>query len=409
MTRDLRVGPARVARGPPPRRRPAPDDPRRRRLVDGAGARSRPTRATRSPSTAATRARTRAGCGSPTGRTAGRRASTPAAFAWTDQAWRGRPLDGAVVYEAHVGTFTPEGTLDSAVERLPHLVDLGVDVVELLPLAPFPGERNWGYDGIAPCAVHEAYGGPAALQRFVDAAHAHGLAVCLDVVYNHLGPDGNYLAEFGPYLTDRYVTPWGQALNLDGPDSDPVRAWVLDNVEQWLRDFHVDGLRLDAVHELHDDRATAPAGGDGRPRRRARRRARPGAVAGRRVRPQRPAHGHPAGPRRRDRRARPARAVGRRRPPRAARRADRRDPGLLRRLRRPRRPGEGAAHAVLPRRDALDVPRPRARPAGRPRAAAAGTSSPRCRPTTRSATVPSATGSRCRCRRGCSPAVRRSC
>ncbi|MGZ4493424.1 MAG: malto-oligosyltrehalose trehalohydrolase [Nocardioides sp.] len=178
-----------------------------------------------------------------------------AAFTWTDAGWRGRALDGAVIYEAHVGTFTAEGTLDAAIGRLPHLVDLGVDMVELLPLAPFPGERNWGYDGIAPWAVHEVYGGPAALQRFVDAAHAHGLAVCLDLVYNHLGPDGNFLDELGPYLDDRYVTPWGKALNLDGPDSDPVRAWVLDNVEQWLRDFHVDGLRLDAVHELHDDRA----------------------------------------------------------------------------------------------------------------------------------------------------------
>jgi len=174
---------------------------------------------------------------------------------WTDGAWKGRPLDGAVVYEAHVGTFTPEGTLDAAASRLPYLADLGVDVVELLPLAPFPGERNWGYDGIAPWAVHEVYGGPAALQRFVDAAHGHGLAVCLDLVYNHLGPDGNYLGELGPYLNDAYVTPWGQALNLDGRDSDEVRAWVLDNVELWLRDFHVDGLRLDAVHELHDGRA----------------------------------------------------------------------------------------------------------------------------------------------------------
>ncbi len=161
-----------------------------------------------------------------------------------------------MIYELHVGTFTPEGTLDAATERLGHLVDLGVDVVELLPLAPFPGARNWGYDGVAPYAVHEAYGGPAALQRFVDAAHAAGLGVCLDLVYNHLGPDGNHLAEFGPYLTDRHTTPWGLALNLDAADSDPVRHWVLDNVAQWFVDFHADGLRLDAVHELHDHRAT---------------------------------------------------------------------------------------------------------------------------------------------------------
>ncbi len=179
----------------------------------------------------------------------------PRGFPWTDGGWRGAPLQDAVIYEMHVGTFTAEGTLDAAVARLDHLVELGVSVVELLPLAPFPGEHNWGYDGVAPYAVHESYGGPEALQRFVDAAHAVGLGVCLDVVYNHLGPDGNYLGELGPYLTDKHVTPWGQAINLDADDSDPVRAWVLDNVEQWFRDFHVDGLRLDAVHELHDHRA----------------------------------------------------------------------------------------------------------------------------------------------------------
>jgi maltooligosyltrehalose trehalohydrolase len=174
---------------------------------------------------------------------------------WSDDGWEGVDLDGAVIYELHVGTFTSEGTLDAAAERLGHLVDLGVTLVELMPLAPFPGRRGWGYDGVAPYAVHEVYGGPAALQRFVDAAHAHGLGVCLDVVYNHLGPDGNYLGEFGPYLTEHHQTPWGAALNLDMPGSEPVRRWVLDNVRQWLLDFHVDALRLDAVHELHDDRA----------------------------------------------------------------------------------------------------------------------------------------------------------
>ncbi|HEY0772591.1 MAG TPA: malto-oligosyltrehalose trehalohydrolase [Nocardioidaceae bacterium] len=179
----------------------------------------------------------------------------PAEYAWTDTRWTGVQLEGAVIYELHVGTFTREGTLDAAAERLDHLVDLGVGYVELMPLAPFPGRHGWGYDGVAPYAVHEAYGGPAALQRFVDAAHSRGIAVCLDVVYNHLGPDGNYLAELGPYLTDTHHTPWGAALNLDAPDSEPVRRWVLDNVRQWLRDFHVDALRLDAVHELHDDRA----------------------------------------------------------------------------------------------------------------------------------------------------------
>jgi maltooligosyltrehalose trehalohydrolase len=177
------------------------------------------------------------------------------AFTWTDEAWTGRELSGAVLYELHVGTFTPGGTLDDAVDRLPHLAGLGVDVVELLPLASFPGRHNWGYDGVAPYSVHETYGGPAALQRFVDAAHRHGLGVCLDVVYNHLGPDGNFLGEVGPYFTDKHSTPWGQGLNLDGPDSDEVRRWVLDNVRQWLQDFHLDGLRLDAVHELHDESA----------------------------------------------------------------------------------------------------------------------------------------------------------
>jgi maltooligosyltrehalose trehalohydrolase len=174
-------------------------------------------------------------------------------FDWTDAGWHGRDVRGAVVYELHVGTFTPAGTLDAAVDRLDHLVDLGVDVVELMPVAAFPGVHGWGYDGVALYAVHEPYGGPEALQRFVDAAHARGLAVCLDVVYNHLGPSGNYLAEFGPYFTDRHHTPWGSAVNLDGPDAAGVRAFVVDNALRWLRDFHVDALRLDAVHALLDD------------------------------------------------------------------------------------------------------------------------------------------------------------
>lgn len=175
---------------------------------------------------------------------------------WSDGAWTGRDVRGAVVYELHVGTFTAGGTLDAAVERLGHLVDLGVDMVELMPVAAFPGVHGWGYDGVALYAVHEPYGGPAALQRFVDAAHAHGLAVCLDVVHNHLGPSGNYLAQFGPYFTDRHHTPWGQAVNLDGADAAEVRAFVVDNVVRWLRDFHIDALRLDAVHSLmdHSDR-----------------------------------------------------------------------------------------------------------------------------------------------------------
>ena len=179
-----------------------------------------------------------------------------AEFAWTDGAWRGVDVLGAITYELHVGTFTPAGTLDAAIERLPHLRDLGVDLVELMPLAAFPGERGWGYDGVALYAVHDAYGGPAALQRFVDAAHGLGLGVCLDVVYNHLGPAGNYLPVFGPYFTDRHETPWGWAVNLDHRDSAEVRAFVVENALRWMRDFHVDALRLDAVHALVDESET---------------------------------------------------------------------------------------------------------------------------------------------------------
>lgn len=177
------------------------------------------------------------------------------AFPWTDAGWTGVDLKGATIYELHVGTFTNAGTLDAAIERLDHLVELGVDIVELMPVASFPGTYGWGYDGVAPFSVHEPYGGPTALQRFVDAAHGRGLAVALDVVHNHLGPDGNYLLSYGPYFTERHHTPWGAAVNLDGPLSDDVRAYFVDNVISWLRDYHLDALRLDAVHELHDDSA----------------------------------------------------------------------------------------------------------------------------------------------------------
>ncbi|MFN8077368.1 MAG: malto-oligosyltrehalose trehalohydrolase [Kineosporiaceae bacterium] len=167
--------------------------------------------------------------------------------------WQGRGGLGAVFYELHVGTFTPEGTLDAAVDRLDHLVDLGVDVVELMPVAGFDGRWGWGYDGVDLYAVHDPYGGPEALQRFVDEAHLRGLAVCLDVVYNHLGPSGNYLSRFGPYFTDRHDTPWGPAVNLDDEGSHEVRRWICDNALRWLRDFRIDALRLDAVHALVDD------------------------------------------------------------------------------------------------------------------------------------------------------------
>ena len=176
------------------------------------------------------------------------------AFAWTDAGWRGIPLAGAVIYELHIGTFTPAGTFDAAIERLDHLTGLGVDAVELMPVAAFPGERGWGYDGVGLWAVHEPYGGPDGLKRLVDACHARGLAVLLDVVYNHVGI-GNRLGDFGPYFTDAHTTPWGPAVNLDQPGSDEVRAFVIENALMWLRDYHLDGLRLDAVHALADNRA----------------------------------------------------------------------------------------------------------------------------------------------------------
>jgi maltooligosyltrehalose trehalohydrolase len=177
----------------------------------------------------------------------------PRAHAWKDGAWRGMPTESLIFYELHLGTFTQEGTFDAAVKRLPDLVDLGITCVELMPVQPFPGERNWGYDGVSPYAVHDGYGGPAGLQRFVDAAHALGLAVCLDVVYNHLGPEGNYLRDFGPYFTARHRSPWGDGLDFDGPDAAPMRQFMIDAAVQWVRDFHVDVLRLDAVHAITDE------------------------------------------------------------------------------------------------------------------------------------------------------------
>ncbi|GIJ76774.1 maltooligosyltrehalose trehalohydrolase [Micromonospora phaseoli] len=178
-----------------------------------------------------------------------------AAFSWTDESWTGRQLPGSVLYELHVGTFTPEGTFDAAIGRLDHLVDLGVDLIELLPVNAFNGEHNWGYDGVCWFAPHEPYGGPDGLKRLVDAAHAKGLGVILDVVYNHFGPSGAYAPMFAPYLAERN-TPWGSAVNLDGPHSDGVRRFIADSVLMWLRDYHVDGLRLDAVHAMPDTRAT---------------------------------------------------------------------------------------------------------------------------------------------------------
>jgi maltooligosyltrehalose trehalohydrolase len=168
------------------------------------------------------------------------------------EGWNGFELERAVFYELHVGTFTPQGTLDSAVARLDHLVELGVDVVEVMPVNQFPGQHGWGYDGVGLYAVHDAYGGPQALTRFVEECHRRGLGVVLDVVYNHLGPDGNYLGAYGPYFTDVYHTPWGDAVNLDGPGSDEVRRFFVDNALMWLGDHALDGLRVDAVHAFVD-------------------------------------------------------------------------------------------------------------------------------------------------------------
>ena len=177
------------------------------------------------------------------------------AFVWTDHGWRGISLPGAVLYELHVGAFTAAGTFDAVADKLDHLVELGVDAVELMPVVEFPGDRGWGYDGVDLFAPHHRYGGPDGLKRLVDACHGRGVGVVIDVVYNHLGPAGNYLAEFGPYFSTRHQTNWGQAVNFDGPGSDEVRRFVVDNAAMWLRDYHADGLRLDAVHAIIDESA----------------------------------------------------------------------------------------------------------------------------------------------------------
>ncbi len=173
---------------------------------------------------------------------------------WTDDGWTGRPVQGAVIYELHIGTFTPEGTFDSAIEKLDYLVDLGVDVVEVMPVNAFSGTHGWGYDGVLWYAVHEPYGGPDGLIRFADACHCRGLGVLIDAVFNHLGPSGNYLPRFGPYLSSA-SNPWGEGINIADADSDEVRRYIIDCALRWMRDFHADGLRLDAVHALVDTTA----------------------------------------------------------------------------------------------------------------------------------------------------------
>jgi maltooligosyltrehalose trehalohydrolase len=177
-------------------------------------------------------------------------------FEWHDQLWRGSPKTGAIIYEIHIGTFSEAGTFDGAIEHLDYLADLGITHIEVMPVAEFAGDRGWGYDGVAFFATHESYGGPDGFKRFVDASHAKGMSVLLDVVYNHFGPVGNYANKFGPYLTNKHKTPWGDAVNLDDQGSDEVRRFFCDNVLMWLRCYHVDGLRFDAVHAFIDSSAT---------------------------------------------------------------------------------------------------------------------------------------------------------
>jgi maltooligosyltrehalose trehalohydrolase len=177
-------------------------------------------------------------------------------FRWTDSSWCGLELDRSAIYELHVGTYTPEGTFEALIPHLAGLRELGITTIELMPVAQFPGGRNWGYDGVQPFAAQDSYGGPRGLQKLVDSAHAHGLAVALDVVYNHLGPEGNYFHAYGPYFTDKYQTPWGKAINYDAADSDHVRHFFIQNALHWLEMYHIDGLRLDAVHGIFDFAAT---------------------------------------------------------------------------------------------------------------------------------------------------------
>lgn len=173
-------------------------------------------------------------------------------FNWTDGSWELPPLSGLILYELHTGTFSDQGTFDAIIERLDYLNELGINAIELMPVAQFSGKRNWGYDGVYPFAVHDSYGGSQGLMRLVDACHNEGIAVILDVVYNHLGPEGNYLSHFGPYFSGRYSTPWGKPVNFDGPHSDAVRNYFMQNAMMWCRDYHIDGLRLDAVHAIYD-------------------------------------------------------------------------------------------------------------------------------------------------------------
>lgn len=176
----------------------------------------------------------------------------PSSLQWSDDSWKGIPLADMIIYELHVGTFTDTGTFEAVIDKLDHLLELGINTIEILPIAQFPGNRNWGYDGVYPYAAQSSYGGPEGLNRMIDACHQKGIAVIIDVVYNHMGPEGNYLSQYGPYFTEKYQTPWGAAINFDDKFSDEVRNFFLQNALMWLRDFHFDGLRLDAIHEIID-------------------------------------------------------------------------------------------------------------------------------------------------------------
>jgi maltooligosyltrehalose trehalohydrolase len=178
-----------------------------------------------------------------------------AGFRWTDDDWKGLPMEELIIYEIHVGTFTPEGSFEAVIPRLENLKEIGINAIEIMPVSQFPGSRNWGYDGVYPYAVQNSYGGPEGLKKLVDACHTTGIAVFLDVVYNHIGPEGNYFSKYGPYFTDKYCTPWGDAINFDGEWSDGVRDYFSDNAIYWLEQFHVDGLRCDAIHTAFDNGA----------------------------------------------------------------------------------------------------------------------------------------------------------
>lgn len=173
-------------------------------------------------------------------------------YKWTDTEWKNVPLADYIIYELHTGTFSPQQTFDGIIAKLPYLKTLGITAIEVMPVGQFPGSRNWGYDGVFPFAVQDSYGGAEGFQRLVDACHGEGIAVILDVIYNHIGPEGNYLSQFGPYFTDKYKTPWGQALNFDDAWSDGVREYFIENALMWFRDFHIDALRMDAVHAIKD-------------------------------------------------------------------------------------------------------------------------------------------------------------